>query len=96
MQYGLIAEEVAKVFPNLVIRDKHGKPLTVAYQQLPPLLLAQAQREHARVTRQQRQLNQQKRQLDRLTALVHRMSRLALNVLPRGRRQSPRRVSRPP
>jgi len=38
-QYGLIAEEVAEVMPNLVIMDKNGLPQTVKYQDLPALLL---------------------------------------------------------
>jgi len=43
----LIAEQVAKVYPNLVARDSKGRPYEVRYQELPALLLAQAQRQHA-------------------------------------------------
>lgn len=43
-QYGLIAEEVAEVFPELAARDAAGRPETVRYQFLPPLLLAEVQR----------------------------------------------------
>ena len=32
LQYGLIAEEVAEVYPELVARDKDGQPETVMYQ----------------------------------------------------------------
>ncbi len=45
-QYGLIAEEVAKVMPELVIYNEKGQPETVAYQTLTPLLLNELQREH--------------------------------------------------
>lgn len=38
-QYGLIAEEVAEVFPWLCIKDKMGNPTTVKYHELPVLLL---------------------------------------------------------
>lgn len=38
-QFGLIAEEVDKVFPTLVIKDKNGLPYTVRYEILPVLLL---------------------------------------------------------
>ena len=31
-QFGLVAEEVAKVNPDLVVRDKEGKPYTVRYE----------------------------------------------------------------
>ena len=43
-QYGLIAEEVAEVMPDLVVRDKDGAIQTVRYQFLTPLLLAEVQR----------------------------------------------------
>jgi hypothetical protein len=44
-QYGLIAEEVAKVFPTLVSYDDDGKPYTVRYSLLTPLLLNEVQRQ---------------------------------------------------
>jgi hypothetical protein len=50
-QYGLIAEEVAKVFPELVVRGRDGTVETVAYQLLPPLLLAELQRQERRIER---------------------------------------------
>jgi hypothetical protein len=43
-QFGLVAEEVAEVFPELVVSDALGQPFTVRYHQLPPLLLAEIQR----------------------------------------------------
>ena len=45
VQYGLIAEEVAKVFPDLVQYDKAGKPFTVRYHLLTPMLLNELQKE---------------------------------------------------
>lgn len=53
LQFGLIAEQVAKVYPNLVVYGRDGKPSAVAYQELPALLLAQAQRQQLRMDRQQ-------------------------------------------
>ena len=38
-QYGLIAEEVAKILPELVVTNSDGSPETVRYQFLAPLLL---------------------------------------------------------
>jgi len=49
MQYGLIAEEVAKVFPDLVQYDKQGKPFTIYYHLLTPMILNELQKEHKRV-----------------------------------------------
>jgi len=47
MQYGLIAEEVAEVLPELVVDNKDGEPETVAYHLLPAMLLNELQKEHA-------------------------------------------------
>ena len=44
IQYGLIAEEVAETFPELLVRDADGRPQTVRYHLLTPLLLAEVQR----------------------------------------------------
>jgi hypothetical protein len=44
LQYGLIAEEVAEVFPELVVYDDEGRPETVKYHLLAPLLLHELQR----------------------------------------------------
>jgi hypothetical protein len=54
VQYGLIAEEVAEVFPELVAHDNDGRPETVKYHLLPALLLNEMQR-HERELRNQRQ-----------------------------------------
>jgi trimeric autotransporter adhesin len=62
-QYGLIAEEVAKVMPDLVVYNPKGQPETVAYQTLAPLLLNELQREHKRADRQADELRQARDQL---------------------------------
>jgi hypothetical protein len=50
LQYGLIAEEVAKVYPELVIRNAAGRIDGVRYDELAPMLLNDMQQEHARMT----------------------------------------------
>ena len=70
LQYGLIAEQVKRVFPALVQYGPDRKPSGVYYQELPVLLLAQLQSEHARVSRQQREIGQLAAQLEALRALV--------------------------
>jgi hypothetical protein len=45
LQYGLIAEEVAKVYPDLVVRSESGRIDGVRYDELAPLLLNELQRE---------------------------------------------------
>jgi len=48
-QYGLIAEEVAEVAPDLVITDENGAPYTVRYEQLVPLLVNELQAKDAEI-----------------------------------------------
>jgi Chaperone of endosialidase len=45
-QYGLVAEEVEKVNPNLVVDDKEGKPYSVRYDQVNAMLLNEFLKEH--------------------------------------------------
>jgi len=50
-QFGLIAEEVAKVNPALVLPDKEGKPYTVRYDAVNAMLLNEFLKEHRKVER---------------------------------------------
>jgi uncharacterized coiled-coil protein SlyX len=52
-QFGLIAEEVAKVNPALVLPDKEGKPFTVRYDAVNAMLLNEFLKEHQKVQEQQ-------------------------------------------
>ena len=45
-QFGLIAEDVEKVNPNLIVRDKEGKPYTVRYDHVNAMLLNEFLKEH--------------------------------------------------
>jgi hypothetical protein len=56
VEYGLLAEEVAEVFPELVAYDEGGEPWTVRYHLLVPLLLNELQREHVRARRLEEEL----------------------------------------
>lgn len=56
IQYGLIAEEVERVFPELVVRNADGQPETVAYHLLGGLLLNELQKEHEVVGHQEQEL----------------------------------------
>jgi hypothetical protein len=55
-QYGLIAEEVARVYPELVIRDAQGQASGVRYEELAPMLLAKLREVQARRIALARQL----------------------------------------
>jgi hypothetical protein len=52
IQFGLIAEEVAETFPELVVRNQEGQPETVKYQDLTPLLLNELQKQVREVQKQ--------------------------------------------
>ena len=48
-QYGLIAEDVAEVYPDLVVYDSDGKPETVRYHLVNALLLDEVQKQHREI-----------------------------------------------
>lgn len=48
-QFGLLAEEVEEVNPDLIIRDREGKPHTVRYEQINAMLLNEFQKQHQTV-----------------------------------------------
>jgi hypothetical protein len=72
LEYGLIAEEVAEVFPELVVYDKEGKPFTVKYHLLSSMLLNELKTIHEQLGRQTQILQ---RQETRLAALESRSAR---------------------
>jgi hypothetical protein len=49
LQFGLIAEEVEKVNPDLVVRDAEGKPYTVRYDAVNAMLLNEFLKAHRKV-----------------------------------------------
>ena len=58
--FGLIAEEVAEVNPNLVVRDENGKVNSVRYEQVNAMLLNEFLKEHRKVHEQQTTIGQLK------------------------------------
>ena len=67
-QFGLIAEDVAQVNPQLVVRDSEGKVNTVRYEQINAMLLNEFLKEHKRVEEQEVTINDLKKDLGFLTA----------------------------
>jgi len=67
-QFGLIAEEVAKVNPALVLPDKEGKPFTVRYDAVNAMLLNEFLKEHRKNEQQEVTIARQQKQIDALTA----------------------------
>jgi hypothetical protein len=80
LQYGLIAEEVARVYPELVTRDADGVIEGVRYEALTPLLLKEVQGQHQQIATQAQQMQAVLQQLaelklqnDSLRAAVERL-----------------------
>jgi len=80
-QYGLIAEEVAEVYPELVAYDATGQPATVMYHALPVLLLNELQQQYRVNEAQEAELERQHRvnqaQQAELETLAARLAELA-------------------
>ncbi|MGC1321237.1 MAG: tail fiber domain-containing protein [Candidatus Udaeobacter sp.] len=77
-QFGLIAEEVAKVNPDLVVRDRNGEIYTVRYEAVNAMLLNEFLKEHRKVEQQRKDFEaaiaQQQKQIDALTAGLQKVS----------------------
>ncbi|HMK86943.1 MAG TPA: tail fiber domain-containing protein [Steroidobacteraceae bacterium] len=87
-QYGLIAEEVDKVYPELVLRDNSGEIQGVRYEQLTPMLLSELQRQQATIESQADQIKELSRRVADVDALRHELKE-ALQELGPGRAASP-------
>ena len=77
IQYGLIAEDVESVMPELVVRNADGSAETVAYHVLPSLLLNEYQKQHqklqeteVKLSALEAELDQMKQEMERLLAAL--------------------------
>lgn len=78
VQYGLIAEEVDKVFPELVVYDEAGQPETVKYHILSTLLLNELQAVQARVVALEEERKEREALRARISTLEGMVQRLAV------------------
>jgi len=62
-QFGLVAEQVEKVNPDLVVHDKEGKPYTVRYEAVNAMLLNEFLKAHQRIEEQDKRIEQLTAQL---------------------------------
>ena len=67
-QFGLVAEDVEKVDPDLVVRDKEGKSYSVRYDQVNAMLLNEFLKEHRKAQEQEAAITQLKKDLDATVA----------------------------
>ena len=70
LQFGLIAEEVAEVYPELVVYDDTGKVKTVEYQKLPAMLLNELQKQHGKLQEQEAVITELTERLSRLEQVL--------------------------
>ena len=73
-QFGLIAEEVAQVNPDLVVHDKNGEIYTVRYDAVNAMLLSEFLKEHRKNEEQQKQINVLTAQLKEQAAQIQKVS----------------------
>ena len=77
-QFGLVAEEVAKVNPDLVVSDVKGKPFTVRYDEINAMLLNEFLKEHHKVEQLTKDFEskfaEQQQQIEQLTASLQKVS----------------------
>ena len=69
-QFGLVAEEVAKVNPNLVTRDAKGELYTVRYEAVNAMLLNEFLKEHRKVEELQASGAEQAKEIKALNAAL--------------------------
>jgi hypothetical protein len=70
LSFGLIAEEVAQVSPELITRDEEGKPQTVRYEAVNAMLLNEFLKEHSKVEQQAREVQEDKAMIAELKSTI--------------------------
>jgi hypothetical protein len=73
-QFGLVAEDVEKVNPDLVVRDKEGKPYSVRYDQVNAMLLNEFLKEHRKLQEQGATIVRLQKQIEGLSAGLQKVS----------------------
>ncbi len=73
-QFGLIAEEVGKVDPDLVVRDENGDIYTVRYDSVNAMLLNEFLKEHRKVEEQGATIAQMRKEIETLTRMMQKVS----------------------
>lgn len=82
-QFGLVAEDVAKVDPDLVVRDEKGKPFTVRYDEVNAMLLNEFLKEHHKVEALEATMAQEEKMIRALGAGLAQQAALLQKVSAR-------------
>jgi trimeric autotransporter adhesin len=69
-----VAEDVEKINPDLVARDKEGKPYSVRYDQVNAMLLNEFIREHQAFVQEQRKVRELEKRVERLAADLQKVT----------------------
>jgi hypothetical protein len=85
-QFGLVAEQVAKVNPDLVVRDEQGEPYTVRYEAVNAMLLNEFLKEHRKVESLEEAVAQLKSALQEQAAQLQKVSEQSHPAKPRAAR----------
>ncbi len=67
-QFGLVAEDVERVNPDLVVRDADGKVYTVRYEAVNAMLLNEFLKQHNEFLKEHRTVQEQEKEIDALRA----------------------------
>src|SRR4029453_12305868 len=70
LSFGLIAEEVAEISPELITRDEEGNPQSVRYEAINAMLLNEFLKEHRKNEKQEVTITELKVQIATLAAMV--------------------------
>ena len=79
-QFGLVAEDVEKVAPDLVAHDDQGKVYTVRYQAVDAMLLNEFLKEHRTVQEQSTEIQNLKQQNDSLEKRLNELEKAVASI----------------
>jgi hypothetical protein len=86
-QFGLIAEEVAEVNPDLVVRDENGEIYTVRYDAVNAMLLNEFLKEHRKVEQQDRKMRGQDHKIQQQETTIAQLKKEMETVVARLEKQ---------
>src|SRR4029077_5161440 len=91
-QFGLVAEDVAKVNPDLVVTDEQGKPFTVRYEEVNAMLLNEFLKEHRKGEQQDRKIEELEATVAKLQSVLKAQAAQIQKVSDQLRTQAPVRL----
>jgi septal ring factor EnvC (AmiA/AmiB activator) len=88
LSFGLVAEDVAQVSPELITRDEEGKPQTVRYEAVNAMLLNEFLKEHRKFETQTRKLDDQDAKIARFESTIAQQQKEIQTLIATVREQS--------